>query len=291
MRFDIGRLVLNYGGQLVVGALRWHPAGRSFDGARMRLTPGPSLSIDLFWSMLNEGGANGFGDGDGYFYGAYANLGPLLGDGIALDAYALARQTNDAVDAMGVTVPWALRVHLGGRVKWTGELLDVRAEAGLQVGRDNSANAIIAGHLDAEVGVRLLDGMLRFSGHGFVASGDDPTTSENEGYNQLFPTAHLFLGLTDVMGARGNAYGGALHAQVKPIPQLTFAVDGLVFGRPQTLGENYTGTEFDAQAIWRPGAGFRIRGLYGIFIPNSGFWGAGSDPVHHVEAKIGYELN
>ena len=123
------------------------------------------------------------------------------------------------------------------------------------------------------------------------ACSDDPTTAEVEAYDQLFPTAHAFLGLSDVMGARTNVAGGALHVLGKPIPELRLGLDVFVFARPETGGlDAYAGTEGDVNVIWLPGAGLRVRGLYALYLPNQGFWSTTSDPVHYIEVELGYEL-
>lgn len=297
---DAGRIVLNYGDQMVIGSLRWHPAGRSFDGARMRIQPdADGYWIDLFWTMLDEGGPGGLGQGDAYFYGGYAGLGPLLGGGAVLDVYALARQRNDSVDATtGVQTEWSLLAHVGGRFRHRVDVVDFRLEGGLQLGRAGQVAgtdpaAILAGHVDGEVGVNLLDDMVRLGAHGFFASGDDPGTAELEAYDQLYPTAHAFLGWSDVMGARTNVAGGALHVLGKPIPQLQLSLDVFFFARPEVMTgvDAFTGGEGDVQVLWLPGAGFRVRGMYALFVPNQGFWTTSDEPVHYVEVEIGYELN
>ena len=294
VRLEVGRFPMVYGEHLVIGSLGWHPSARSFDGARLRLQPEENgWWIDFFWTMINEGGPGSFGDGDQYFYGVYAALGPLLGQGFALDVYGLARQENDRPDPFGGIMDWSLRVHLGGRFRYRIGLLDLRVETGMQIGRQGmsrplDAELIIAGHFDGEVGLNFLDDHLRIWGVGFFASGDDPSTPELEGYDHLFPTAHKFLGLSDVIGPRNNIYGGSFGISGRPIDQLTLRADGFIFGRPQVtiLADNYVGFEGDLQVIWNPGAGLTLRGLYAFFVPN-----APTDAVHYIEVQFGYQLN
>ncbi|MBX3269320.1 MAG: alginate export family protein [Sandaracinaceae bacterium] len=300
VRIDAGRIVLNYGDEMVLGSLRWHPAGRSFDGARMRIQPETSgYWIDVFWTMLDEGGPGGFGWGDGYLYGAYAGLGPILGPNAALDVYALARQDNDRADPRtGAMIDYSLRLHVGSRFRYRVDVIDLRAEAGFQTGRAGGPAGtdpalILAGHVDAEVGVNLLEDRLRFGAHGFYASGENPSSANTtEAYDQLFPTAHAFLGWSDVMGPRRNVTGGALHVMGKPVPQLRVSLDLFVFARPEDGGRDaYVGSEGNLQASWLPGAGLRVRGMYALFVPNAGAFAMGRDPVHYVEVEVGYELN
>jgi len=299
VRLDIGRFAMAYGEHVVIGTLGWHPAARSFDGARMRIQPtAGGLWVDAFWTMLTEGGTGDFGNFDRYFYGIYAGLGPALAEGMDLDVYALGLQDNDSVDAMtGAQIPWSLRITLGSRFRYRVEMIDMRLEGGMQVGQMGrpglDSALILAGHVDAEVGLNLADNLVRVSLEGVFASGDDPTTADtNEAYNHLFPTAHAFLGLADVTGGRSNVGSGVLHLMAKPLPQLTIKLDTHLFMRPEAGGlDNLLGGEGDLNVIWTPGAGFRVRGMYGLFIPNEGFWGAGIDPVHYLEIEVGYTLN
>ena len=55
-RVEVGRFEMNYGDAVVVGNLDWHPNGRAFDGARVRVTPQGASSywIDAFWTLINE---------------------------------------------------------------------------------------------------------------------------------------------------------------------------------------------------------------------------------------------
>ncbi len=291
-----GRLVLNYGDEMVIGQLGWHPAARSFDGARLRIQPeDDGIWVDAFWTLVQEGGPGSFGVNDVYFYGLYAALGPLVGADTALDAYVFGLQSNESTDPVtAVTTDWSLLVHIGARVRHRVSLVDFRVEGGLQVGRVGrptpaDASQLLAGHVDGEVGVNLLSDRLRIGAHGFYASGDDPATPEMEGYAQLFPTAHAFLGLSDVMGARTNVAGGALHVLGKPIDQLRIALDLHTFTRPEAAADHYAGLESDVHLIWLPGAGFKVRAMYGLFVPNEGFWGS-SEAVHYLEVEVGYQL-
>jgi hypothetical protein len=291
-RLEVGRFEMIYGEHLVIGNLDWHPNARAFDGARLHIQPDAAgIWVDVFWTMLNEGGLADFGQGDRYFYGAYADFGPAIAENLHLDAYALGLQANDSVDAIGNAVAWSLRVTVGARFRYRIDLVDFRAETGIQVGREGvirpgNAPTILAGHFDGEVG-------LRVALEGAFASGDDPISADTvEGWNQLFPTAHAFLGFTDVMGARTNVFDGVAHLGGKPIDQLQINLDVHVFLRPErgSARSNYAGNEWNLNLIWQPGAGFRLRAMYGIFVPSEDLFGVGADPAHFLEVELGYVL-
>lgn len=320
-RFEIGRFEMAYGENVVIGNLDWHPNGRAFDGARMRITPSASSYwIDVFWTLVNEGHAlsltgaptgGGFGQADQYFYGVYAGLGPLLDarPSTALDVYALALQTNNRADvAAGAEREWSHRTTIGARFRYRVDVVDVRAEGAAQLGREGGLRdpvtmafgrqqEVVAGFFLGEVGVNLLDDHLRLALEGNYASGNDPTTTNaNEGYFHLFPTARAFLGGTNVMGARTNVASGVFHGAVRPVDQLALNLDVHVLVVPERGAgpTNYAGSEGDLNLVWTPFPGLRLRAMYGVFIPETAFWrgvaSPGADPVHYFEAELGFVL-
>jgi hypothetical protein len=330
-RFEIGRFEMAYGEHVVIGNLDWHPNGRAFDGARLRITPeANSYWIDAFWTLVNEGHAislagapapAGLGQADQSFYGAYAGLGPLLDarPSTALDVYALFLQTNNRADAAAMTErEWSLRATIGSRFRYRVEMLDFRVEGAFQTGREGalrspmtnafgSPQTVVAGFAIGEVGVNLLEDHLRIGLEGNFASGNATPTcgtppcvdGTNEAYQHLFPTAHAFLGFTDVMGARSNVGGGALHLAYKPVDQLSLNLDWHVFvvpERPAMVTSNYAGQEGNLNVVWTPWAGLRARAMYGIFLPQTAYFrqtGAmnfTTEPVHYLEVELAYVL-
>lgn len=326
-RAEIGRFEMAYGEHVVIGNLDWHPNGRAFDGARVRITPEVnSYWIDAFWTLVNEGHAisltgtptgGGFGQADQSFYGVYSGLGALLDPRptTALDVYGLVLQTNNRLEtgAMGATNEreWSLRATIGGRFRYRADILDVRAEGAFQTGRDGAlrdpmtsafarAQTVVAGFVLGEVGVNLLEDHLRLAIEGNFASGNNGTTTDvAENYQHLFPTAHAFLGFTDVMGARSNVGGGVFHFTYKPVDQLALNLDWHVFvvpERPAMTTSNYAGQEGNLNVVWTPWAGFRGRAMYGIFLPETAFFRAqgvpnfDTDPVHYLEVELAYVI-
>lgn len=291
---ELGRFEMVYGEHVVIGNLGWHPSARSFDGGRLLLRTG-GVAIDAFFTVLNESRDSAPGRSDSYFYGVYAKLGGLIDEGTALDVYVLGLQTNNSFDpSLGVPLDWSQRTHIGARFKKRLGVLDLRAEGGLQIGRQGmpdpvDAELIVAGHALAEVGVNLADDVFRISVEGAYASGDDPDTSKIESYDQLFPTAHAFLGLADVMGGRSNVGTAVLHAQLKPMSTLLLSLDGHLFTRPQNAGDAYWGFETDLNVIWKPLPGLRARAMVGVFVPNEDVWGD-DEVVRYVEVEVGWDF-
>ncbi|HEY5907230.1 MAG TPA: alginate export family protein [Vicinamibacteria bacterium] len=337
MRFDAGRFELNYGDALVIGNLDWNEVGRSFDGVRARLSSSPTGAwLDLFATMVDEGRdpsltgpaakGLGFGDGDLYFYGAYAAIGPALMPGLDLDLYALAQGFHGvknlklaASDPMSplYSRESATQVTFGARIKQKIKFLDYRVEAGLQTGSRpgavptvmpmvppptrQAAADVSAYHVDAEVGLNLFEDKLRLAAEGIYASGDDAKSKKNEGWDELYPTAHKWLGLADVFHQRGvkrtNVTSGVLHLTVKATKDLSVQADGHLFMRPEKIGlvDGRAGAEIDVGASYVLGKGLKVRALYAAFMPDKEFYPLAPahgqvDPIHYAEVELRYDL-
>lgn len=348
VRFDSGRFELNYGDSLVLGNLDWNETARTFDGMRARVAASPTSAwVDVFATVVRDGRQLAVpvpkaADGDQYFLGAYAALGPALMAGLDLDLYLFGQvwaDTEKRLAISGTTPPATYRrdgagqVTFGARVKQKIKIFDYRFEGGVQGGTRSFDPAapgamatpasvspavdVLAYHADLELGVAIIPDKLRVSVEGIYASGDDAkTTGKNEGWDELFPTAHKFLGLTDAFVLRGqkrtNVSSGVLHVTATPIKPLTIQADGHIFARPEkiaaaapTMGaaaakDGYAGAEIDIGVAYLLAKGLKVRGLYGAFLPDSAFYptatalaankGKSPDPVHYLEIELRYDL-
>ena len=320
---QVGRFMLNYGDALVIGDLGWNEAARSFNGGRLRLTPGSEpFYVDFIGTLISDGRATSQAafEGDTYFYGAYAGLGPLLASDIELDAYLLVQTVVGSdvvlVDPADATVTAAgdqesaTDVTLGARVKGKASIVDYRAEAGVQFGKSPVTPTLalpspnprtkVGYQIDAEVGVTPIR-EFGVSLEGLLASGDDPATADkNEGYNELYPTSHKFLGFSDVMGPRTNVASAVLHLRGKPIEPLGVSLDVHYFSRlePGADGRNgAAGVELDTNVAYAIGKGSSVRGMYAVFLPAEDYWelkatspGVAGDPIHFFELQFGYDF-
>ena len=289
---DVGRFEMAYGEHLVIGSVGWHQTARSFDGARAHFGLGGGAWLDTFVTMILEGNVAGEVDpataGDRYFTGVYAGLGPKVGAGTELDAYLLThvvpKTTSDGTTTAEITI--------GSRFKKKVESLVLRVEGGVQLGERTPDVSVLAFQIDGDVAVQAND-QLTLAGGGFLASGDgDPTDDKDNAWNQLYPTAHKFLGLMDVMGSRSNILGGVAKARFAHSADLTLAADAQLFLRPETPDgvDSYAGAELDAWAAHKLGKGLGLRGQYSVFLPNDAGPLAGDDLVHYVEVELSYKL-
>jgi hypothetical protein len=338
-RFDAGRFELNYGDAFIIGNLDWNEIGRSFDGVRARFSTSPTSAwVDFFATMVDEGRdptlgpkSRGFGDGDLYFYGLYAGLGPAITGGLDLDLYALGRGWHEQraikVDPTSAMSPLyhresAHEFTLGARAKQKVKFLDYRFEGGLQAGSrpgaaplptampvptEQKSIDVLAYNADLELGVTVLSDKLRVGVEGLYASGDDPKTADtNEGWDELYPTAHKWLGLADVLHQGGikrtNVMSGVLHLTAKATADLAFQLDGHIFSRTEKNAagkDGLAGSEVDIAAAYTLAKGLKVRALYAVFLPDEDFYPVSTpaapltgsvEPIHFGEVELRYDL-
>lgn len=185
--FTIGRQELTYGDELVIGKLDWSNVGRSFDAVRARFGRGSGWA-DVFGAKLTESNAAAGGVGDKDLVGVYSSwdLGEWAREA---DLYVLYMS-----DETGVADP---NLAAGGlRLKSKPSDFDYRAEITVEDGIEYQG--------DFEWGYEFSsERKLRLAVEYFRASAD---------YNQLFPTAHKWLGIADFFSRRnisGFRLGGS----------------------------------------------------------------------------------
>lgn len=311
-RFDFkaGRFAMNYGEAMVIGNLDWNEAGRAFDGAHGHYKMDQGY-LDVFVTQTAEGWptvTDPFLGGDSYFWGVYAGLGGYVQKGMDLDVYFLG--LSDAASE-GITDPTtgtvydrdgATRFTLGARIKQKIAAFDYRVEGGIQFGETagpvpaaagDTANAVttFAYMVDGQVGFSFSE-TIRLGVGGLVASGNDPSTTDNEAWNELYPTTHKFLGLMDVIGFRTNAASAYLNFNAGLTKSLSFILDGHLFSTLQANGlaqvgtDNWAGGEIDVQLLQKIGKWASVRGLYGVFLANGDHY-VTDDAAHYGELQAG----
>ncbi|MCA9544936.1 MAG: alginate export family protein, partial [Myxococcales bacterium] len=291
-RLDVGRFEMVYGDHAIIGNLGWHQMARSFDGARVRLAKDPKGAwVDVFATLARPDAVPGekhplhdeLLEGDDWFTGIYSDIGPLLAQDLTLELYGLFQvQVGSDDDTGGEDRDGAVLATVGTRVVKSFGKTRVRFEGTGQFGKDLAQNDAKAYQADLEVKQTLSDALWVAVG-GVYASGDDPTTEENEGFNHLYSTAHKFLGLMDVIGTRTNVTSGNLQAAFKVQPTTTLKLDAHLFLRNEVPDDvdSYAGTELNLQVIQGIGGGLGVRGLYGLFLPGKDLYPTEA-PLHYV---------
>lgn len=123
------------------------------------------------------------------------------------------------------------------------------------------------------------------------ASGDDPSTARNEGWDELYPTAHKFMGLADIIGGRSNITDAVARIR-HSADSLGLGADLNPFLRPETPEgiDAYTGLELDTWALKSLGQGLGLRGGYSLFVPNESGPFATSELAHYLEVQLAFVL-
>ncbi len=311
LEVELGRFKMNYGDSLIIGDLDWHQAGRAFDGLRAHYKMKRGY-LDLFFTQVAAGGPDAgpkLFAGDDVFWGAYLGIGEYLGAQLDLDAYFLGLSNFaqqglvDAETGASYAMDSAHLFTAGLRAKQKMGFFDYRLEGDVQFGRSIQApppgfsgdhvdaTQALAYQADVEFGF-MISNSTRLAIGAVLASGDDPATDENEGFNELYPTGHKFLGLMDVIGSRTNVGSTNLKVTQNLGTSLKAQLDAHVFTRLEdgglgsVSGAGLAGTEIDTQLGYMLGKYASVRGLYGLFIPASGHY-ASDDLAHYVEVEAG----
>ena len=182
VELSLGRIALKYGDQKVIGPLLWAPEGRAFDGAKLRYDLSNKQWIDAFATKITNSDTRADAQDDTNFYGLYSHFsfGTWLNE---FDFYLL-RQEERSNEVEFKTY--------GLRLKG-GQSFHYLAEVTAQSGNNSASQADFddAIQYDVELGYNLGASKLRV---GYAHAGED--------YRQLYPTAHLFLGIADIFGRR-----------------------------------------------------------------------------------------
>ncbi len=196
----VGRQELLYGAQRVVSPLDWANTRRTFDGVRL-LYKKNEWSIDTFLTYFVPPNPSNLDDAnsDIGFYGSYATYSGF--ENFTLDAYYLGFDNNLGLGNDFSVHTLGVRMH-GGLGNWLWEL-----EGGPQFGRQSDVRGGVdhsAGFATVGLGRKMqtLPGGTTIWMYYDYASGDDGAGNFN-GFNQLFPLAHKYLGFIDAV-ARNN---------------------------------------------------------------------------------------
>jgi len=215
----VGRQVLLYGDQRLIGPLDWSALSRTFDAVKLRYDNGEGLWVDAFVSsvVVPDRYIVDESDHDSVFSGIYAHI-PKTGPQDT-EFYLLHLNDDDRDDDF-ITIGTHMKSNAGAPGAWDYEG-EFAFQTGTAGGRDLTA---FAGYVEAGY---TFDhpwksrASLEYS----YASGDDDATDGDEGaFQNLFPTNHLHYGLMDTW-SWSNLHNVALHLSAKPTPKLTVGVD------------------------------------------------------------------
>jgi Alginate export len=181
----VGRQVVAFGGQRLVGAVEWAQQGRAFDGGRISIgSDGPRMEV--IGIRISESSAPSVTT-DASLFGAYATV-PKIGSG-DLDVYALHNRASGDATTTQTTV--------GGR--WYGhrKAVTFRLESSFQTGTRTGVG-VSAYMIGARVGRSIFGGRGTVTAWYDFLSGDDPSDEKTQAFSTLFATNHKFYGFADL---------------------------------------------------------------------------------------------
>jgi hypothetical protein len=217
VRLTVGRQLLSYGAQRLIGPLDWTNTSRAWDAVKVEIGTS-DLKVDLFASSVvvidPTRGINHHRDGFN-IHGAYGSMKKIVPKS-TIEPYALWKSG-------GVSV-WTGGVRFASLQPVQG--FDYQAEFARQGGRVSTLVHT------AQAGYGILGFLIapshwspHVSGEYSYASGDPHTdAASHRTFDQLLPTNHLFYGVTDPLGwqnMRMARFGG----DVKPRKQIRLFAD------------------------------------------------------------------
>ena len=250
-----GRQELLFGAQRLVGPSDFTNVRRTFDGAAGIVRAG-GWTVTPFWAEFVVVDKYRFNEStpDQKLFGVYST-GPVHVLPVNLDLYWL--DADNATATFNGTIGRERRHTLGGRL-W-GNLgatgLDFEAEGAGQFGTVGRGD-IAAGMFTAVLGYAVP--VPRLSPRVYVefdyASGDRRPGGNVGTFNQLFPTAHSFLGYIDYIG-RQNIISPNAGIALSPIHGLTLSLQQYFFWRDSDRDAIYN----KSGVVLRPGTATTAR--------------------------------
>ena len=251
-----GRQELIFGAQRLVGVSDFTNAfHRTFDGGKGIIRIG-DWTISPFWAKLVVIDKYKFdkSTSDTKLFGIYST-GPLPFAPVNLDVYWL------SADNSGVTINatsgrerrQTLGARTWGRIGQTH--LDFEIEGAGQFGTVGRAD-VAAGMFTTKLGYNLqVPGLAPFVYAEFdYASGDGKPGGRVGTFNQLFPSAHSFLGYIDYIG-RQNIVSASAGVSLSPVRNLTLSLQQYFFWRASERDALYN----KSGVVLRPGTGTTAR--------------------------------
>lgn len=293
LSLKVGRQVLLYGDQRLIGPLEWSNISRTFDAVKLRYTGKDGLWVDAFVSSVVVIDRFGMDDSDkdSLLSGLYAHI-PTLGIQDT-ELYALYFDDTNRNDHF-LTLGTHWKSMPGKLGPWDYETEFV-VQTGTAGGRDLSAFAsyVEGGYTFQQPWKPRLG--LEYS----YASGDGNAADNKQGaFQNLFPTNHLHYGLMDVF-SWSNIHDVALHLSAKPTAKLTTSLDYHVLWLADTAdiwrranattavrpanaaASNYAGSELDVLVTYAASSHLTLTAGYshffaGDYLSDTGT-GTGSD--------------
>ena len=289
VQVKVGRQILLYGAQRLIGPLDWGNTARVFDAAKITLGK-PGMSVDVFAASVvvnDPDGLNRRRDGEN-LHGVYGQLNRLFPK-TTFEPYLLWKTSTRVSGELGFpadadTFTSGFRVvrDLPGHFDVNGEY----ARQFGSFGRDDVsawAGYAVLGYNWNGPGLKP-----RFSVEYSYASGDDnPSDGKHGTFEHLYGTNHLFYGLADLVGWKNikNLRGGVA---LQPARKLKLKVDfhtfwtasqsdhlynaggGILVRSPEGgSSSDFVGRELDGTFLYKLRSNITFGAGYGYFFPGT----------------------
>jgi len=199
----LGRQEISFGEQRLLGPLPWVNTGRSWDAARGILRA-KAFQVDVFAASIVRSLPDEFdksGNGN-RLYGAYANSSKVIPKGV-LEPYVFFRRDVNLRSELG-TMGTLQQTTMGART--VGRLparLDYGVEMAMQRGSlANDSISAWAGHYQLRESLPGKGAVKLTSEYNFATGDENPADGNRATFDQLYPTGHDKLGLSDQVGWR-----------------------------------------------------------------------------------------
>lgn len=222
-----GRQILLYGDQRLIGPLDWTNTSRVFDAVKLEYQPLKDVKLDFFSASvvandprrrvnISPEGNNLHG-----FYGGIKNVLPKS----AIEPFLLWKTTPLVNNELGIRGD--LDRYTGGVRIWGKDLgrwdynLAVAKQWGDAAGADISA---WGSYFELGYTFPVVLTPRAYAEYTFGSGDSDPADGRIGGFDDLFPTAHLWYGYNDLVGWR-NLKNIRLGTQISPHKKLKISFD------------------------------------------------------------------
>ena len=261
----VGRQLLAYGDQRLVGALDWANTSRAFDAVKLVLRR-PGAKVDIFSASVvqndPERRINQSAEGNN-LHGIYAALENLI-PGSTVEPYFLWQTTPVVVNELNIRGD--LDRYTTGVRAWAEALGPWDYNMAIVGQQGSAAGALIQAwgyYLELGYSIDRQASPRLYVHYNFGSGDEDPEDGRIGGFVDLYPTAHRWYGYNDLVGWR-NIRNLRLGAQVRPHAKL--------------------GLQFDLHSFWlvsRHDALYNVGGRLSVAPP----------PEGAANTKIGDEVN
>lgn len=257
LSLKVGRQLLAYGDQRLIGHLEWANSGRRFDAVKLMYDT-KAFSLDFWSAKVGEPGASSVAataanDKDSCFRGLYATVKTIPSN--TLDLYLL-QDKNDLTKRDVYTY--------GARIAGKVSSFDYAGELALQTG-DNALNVSQDSHAYAlKAGYTIPSAMnLRIGAEYDYATGNKGDATATEAFQNLYPTNHYLYGFTDDIGW-SNISAFSVSLSIKPTKDLWLGAEYWDYNLAQAnaAGKKDRGTEFNVMARYSVNSNVKLEATW-----------------------------